>query len=275
VAALLALLSSAMWGTSDYFGGRLSRSHRVLVVLFGTQATGLLMMLVLATAGGAWSDPTGYLGWAVLASLTGAIGLGLYYRALSIGTMGVVSPIASLGVVVPLLVGVLDGDRPTPVQAGGIGLALAGVLLASGPEVRGAAGWEPVLLAGASAGFLGLFFVAVARGSETSVVMTMTTMRVVTVGLLGLVILALRVRPGVSGRELPSFAAVGCLDAGANLAFGAATTAGLLSLVSVLGSLYPVGTILLARWLDGERLRPIQQAGVALALAGAAAISAG
>lgn len=275
MAALLALLSSAMWGTSDYVGGRLSRTHHVLVVLWGSQLAGLLLMVVLASAAGAWGSPPGYVGWAVLASLTGATGLALYYRALSIGTMGVVSPIASLGVVVPLLVGVADGDRPSTLQAWGIAVALLGVLLASGPEVRGAAGWEPVVLAGVSAVFLGLFFVAVARGSEVSVVMTMTTMRVATVVLLGLVLLALRLRPSVPGRDVPGFATVGVLDAGANLAFGAATTAGLLSLVSVLGSLYPVGTIVLARVLDGERLRPIQQAGVVLALVGAATISAG
>ncbi len=69
--------------------------------------------------------------------------------------------------------------------------------------------------------------------------------------------------------------AVGLLDVGANLAFGAATTRGMLSIVAVFGSLYPVATILLARWLDHERLRRIQQVGVGLALLGVAAISAG
>lgn len=273
--ALLALVSSVMWGTADYLGGRLSRSRHVLVVLGGSQSAGLVAMLVVATVTGSWGTPKGYVGWAVLASLTGASGLGLYYRALSIGTMGVVSPIASLGVLVPLLVGVSDGERPTPAQVLGIVLALLGVVLASGPEVRGDAGWEPVLLAGAAALLLGASLATIARGSQVSVVMTMTTMRLVTVSLMVVAVLALRRAVAVSAQEVPALAAVGILDVGANLAFGAATTMGLLSLVAVLGSLYPVATILLARWLDHERLRTIQLAGVVLALAGAAAISGG
>lgn len=273
--ALLALLSSVMWGTADYLGGRLSRSRHVLVVLGGTQTAGLVAMLLAATATGAWGAPTGYVGWAVLASITGASGLGLYYRALAIGTMGVVSPIASLGVLVPLLVGVADGERPSPVQAVGVFLALAGVVLASGPEVRGEAGWQPVALAGGAAVLLGASLAAIARGSQVDVVMTMTTMRIVTVSLMLVALLAVRRRPAISAREVPAFVAVGVLDVGANLTFGLATTLGLLSLVSMLGSLYPVATILLARFLDGERLRPVQRAGVALALAGAAAISGG
>jgi drug/metabolite transporter (DMT)-like permease len=264
-----------MWGTADYLAGRLSRTRHVLVVLGGSQTVGLVVMLVTATLTGAWAAPRGYVGWAVLASLAGATGLALSYRALAIGTMGVVSPIAALGVVVPLAVGVADGERPTTVQVIGIGLALLGVVLASGPEVHGDAGWQPVLLAGGSAVFLGTSLVAIARGSESSVVMTMTTMRLVTVSLMLVAVLVMRWSVRVPARDVPGLAAVGLLDVGANLAFGAAATLGMLSLVSVFGSLYPVATILLARFLDHERLRPVQQVGVVIALAGAAAISAG
>jgi drug/metabolite transporter (DMT)-like permease len=275
VAALLALLSSAMWGSADYLAGRLSRTRPVLVVLGVSQSVGLVAMLLAATVTGAWAAPRDYVPWAVLASLAGATGLALYYRALAIGTMGVVSPIAALGVLVPLAVGVADGERPAPVQVLGIAVALVGVVLASGPEVHGDAGWQPLLLAAGSAVFLGTSLVALARGSETSVIMTMTAMRMVTVSLMLLALLALRRAVAVPARDLPGLAAVGLLDVGANLAFGAASTLGLLSLVAVFGSLYPVATILLARWLDHERLRRIQQVGVVLALAGAAAISAG
>ena len=98
--------------------------------------------------------------------------------------------------------------------------------------------------------------------------MTMTVMRITTVSLMALALLALRRAVSVSRAEVPAFAAVGLMDVGANLAFGAASTLGLLSLVSVFGSLYPVATILLARFIDHERLRPIQQVGVALAAGG-------
>jgi drug/metabolite transporter (DMT)-like permease len=275
VAALLALLSSVLWGSADYMAGKLSRRRHVLVVLGGTQAVGLLAMLPVATVTGAWSAPRDYVGWAVLASLSGATGLALYYRALAIGTMGVVSPIAALGVLVPLVVGLGRGEQPTTLQGIGIVVALAGVVAASGPEVHGDAGWAPVLLASGSAVFLGTALVAIAQGSQTSVVMTMTVMRITTVSLMAVAVLALRRNVSVTRAEAPAFVAVGLMDVGANLAFGLATTLGMLSLVSVFGSLYPVATILLARFIDHERLRPVQQVGVVLALCGVAAITAG
>jgi drug/metabolite transporter (DMT)-like permease len=275
VPALLALLSSGMWGTADYLAGRLSRTRPVAVVLGASQVVGLILMLLVATLSGAWPDGVAVAGWAVLASVTGATGLLLYYRALATGVMGVVSPIAALGAVVPLVAGVLGGERPTGLQTAGIGLALVGVILASGPEVRGETGWPPVLLAVGAAVFLGLSLVFIARGSEASVVMTMTGMRVTTVTLMLCVWAVVRRPVSVPARDLPAIAAVGVLDVGANLAFGAASTLGLLALVAVLGSLYPVATIVLARWLDGERLRQVQQVGVALVLVGVAAISAG
>ncbi len=275
MAALLALLSSAMWGSADYLAGRLSRVHGALRVLAASQVVALVGMVVVATVTAAWRSPTGYVGWAVLAGLAGASGLGLFYRALSVGTMGVVSPIASLSVVVPLAVGIADGERPTGVQALGIVLAIVGVVAASGPEVRGEAGWQPVALAGGAALLLGVTLVGIARGSADSVVMTMTVMRMVSSGVLLLVLLVGGARVRGRGGQLAWVALVGVLDVGANLAFGVASTRGLLSLVAVFGSLYPVATILLARQLDGERLRPVQAAGVAMALAGAAAISAG
>ncbi|MCU0262434.1 MAG: DMT family transporter [Candidatus Nanopelagicales bacterium] len=273
--ALLALLSSVMWGSADYLAGKLSRRRHVLVVLGGTQVVGLVAMLLIATLSGSWGAPGEYAGWAILASLSGASGLALYYRALAIGTMGVVSPIAALGVVVPLAVGLLSGERPSTVQLLGIGLALAGVVAASGPEVRGEAGWRPVLLASGSAVLLGTALVAIAEGSQTSVVMTMTMMRMTTVTLMAIAVVAMRRTVSVSRSEIPSFAAVGLMDVAANLAFGLASTLGMLSLVSVFGSLYPVATILLARFIDHERLRRIQQVGVALALAGVVVITAG
>jgi drug/metabolite transporter (DMT)-like permease len=275
MAALLALLSSVMWGSADYVAGKLSRRRHVMVVLGGTQTVGLIAMVGVATLTGAWDAPRGYVGWAVLASLSGATGLALYYRALAIGTMGVVSPIAALGVLVPLAVGLGSGEQPTSLQMLGIVLALVGVVAASGPEVHGDAGWTPVLLAAGSALFLGTSLVAIARGSEYSVVMTMTVMRMTTVSLMAVALLVLRRAVSVTGAEIPAFAAVGLMDVGANLAFGLASTRGLLSLVSVFGSLYPVATILLARFVDHERLRRVQQVGVALALVGVAAISAG
>jgi drug/metabolite transporter (DMT)-like permease len=276
VAALLALLSAALWGSADYLAGRMSRMQSAVVVLAGTQFVGLLAMLIVAVVTRAPVLPADYLPWAVLASVCGAAGLALYYQALATGTMGVVSPIAALGVLVPMVVGVAAGERPTTIQDAGIVVALFGVILASGPEVRGATGWPPVLLAAGSACFLGSAMVGIARGSRVDVVMTMTAMRITTVTLMG-VLLAIWRPAGLSlwRKQWGSFVAVGLGDVGANLAFGAAATLGLLAIVSVFGSLYPVATILLAWRLDGERLRPVQYLGVSLALVGAVAISSG
>ena len=224
--AILALLSSGMWGTADYLAGRLSRTRPVAVVLGVTQAVGLIFMLLVATLSRAWSDAFAVAGWACLASFAGATGLLLYYRALAIGVMGVVSPIAALGAIVPVGAGVLGGDRPTGLQTAGILLALVGVVLASGPEISGDSGWPPVLLAAGSAVFLGLALVFIARGSEVSVVMTMTDMRLTTVAVMLCAWLVTRQSVSVAARDRPAFAAVGVLDVGANLAFGAASAAG-------------------------------------------------
>lgn len=275
MSAVLALLSAALWGSADYVAGRLSRTQHVLAVLWLTQLVGLAIMIGPAVARSGWAAPTGYLPWAVLASLSGATGLALYYRALAVGTMGVVSPIAALGVIVPLLIGLLAGERPSQWQDLGIVLALAGVVAASGPEIRGETGWRPVALAAGSALFLGTAMVAIARGSAVDLVMTMTAMRVVTVCALGVLVLARSIAVRPPARHLPALVGVGAFDIGANLAFGAAASLGMLSLVAVFGSLYPVATIVLAWWLDHERMRAVQYSGVALALTGAALISAG
>lgn len=277
MAALLALFSAGLWGSADFLAGRLSRVHPAILVLAGSQFVGLLAMLLVALVTRAPVSPTGYLPWAVLASVCGALGLGLYYQALAIGTMGVVSPIAALGVVVPLVVGFAAGERPVPVQAVGILLAVVGVVLASGPEVRGAAGWMPVLLAAGAACLLGSAMVGIARGSQVDLVMTMTAMRVTTVLLMAVSLTIWRPSGGIGPafQKWPAYAVVGLFDVGANLAFGAAANLGMLAIVSVFGSLYPVATILLAWKVDGERLRAIQYLGVVLALAGAVAISAG
>lgn len=269
------MLSSGLWGAADYLAGRISRTHSILLVLLVSQCVGLVMMVLIATVSGSWSAFSDDLILpAAGAGLSGVLGLALYYRALATGTMGVVSPIAALGGVVPVAVGLDRGEQPTALQVAGIMAALIGVVLASGPEVRGEVGRLPVLLALASALLLGISLTLIARGSTINVVMTMTGMRLTTVVALTCAVLVARPnfpRP----RGFPALSMVGAMDVSANLAFGVASTLGLLSLVSVFGSLYPVTTIILARLLDGERLARVQQIGVLLALLGAAAISAG
>ncbi|TAK69494.1 MAG: DMT family transporter [Actinomycetota bacterium] len=272
---VLALLCSLSWGTSDFLGGTLSRRRAALAVVGGSQAFGLAFMLLIASTSGSWSTDRGYVGWAILASVTGVGGLLCFYPALAAGTMGIVAPIAALGVLVPLAAGLLRGEAPGGPAVLGIVLAVAGVVLASGPELSGGAPRRPILLASAAAALFGLSLLALAHGSETSAIMTMTGMRITTFVFFLAVLLAVRNVGGLRPVDLPLLATTGLLDVLANLAYGLASTEGLLSIVSVLGSMYPVVTVVLAWWFHGERLRAVQYAGVGSVVAGIVLIAAG
>jgi drug/metabolite transporter (DMT)-like permease len=278
VATVLALVSSLAWGSADFLGGQLAKRYAAFFVVGVSQAVGLLLMLVSATASGEWSAPGGWLPWAVLASLSGFTGLGLFYAAMATGAVGVVSPITALGGLGPIVLGLFLGDRPSGVQYAGLVVALIGVVLASGPELSGDTGARPVLLAIGATVLFGVCLVAIAMGSQTSAVMTMTGMRATTTAVLAVAgvaaLLTGRRQTAPGPRDVGVMATIGVLDVSANLLYGVATTSGVLSLVSVLGSVYPVVTVLLAWQFLGERLTAIQYAGVALALGGVAAIVA-
>ncbi len=275
MAALLALLSSVLWGTGDFLGGTVSRRLRPLAVVGGSQLAGLLAVAVYAAAIGAYDADRGYLPWAIAAGTAGLVGLVAFYGALATGTMGVVAPIAALGAVVPVAAGLLGGDAPSVLQAVGIVVALAGVVLASGPELSGAAGSRPVLLALVAALSFGLVLLCVARGSRSDPTMTLVAMRATTVPIVAVIALVARNIGGIRSADAPGLVVIGLFDAGANLAFAVASTGGYLSVVAVLGSLYPVVTAVLARIVHAERLRPVQQAGVGAAIAGIVLIAAG
>ena len=285
MSVLLALLSSLLWGAADFLGGTISRRRAAALVVGTSQLAGLVSITVVALVAGSFADPAGYVWWAVAAGLSGLTGLVCFYAALAAGTMGVVSPIAALGVALPVLVGLARGERPASVQLVGITIAVLGVVLASGPELSGRAGARPLALAAVAAVGFGGALLFIAEGSRSSTLMTLVTMRVTSVLLLALalVVALRRVAAGtldggrlrLDRRDLALVAVVGVGDVGANLAFGLASTRGLVSVVSVLGSLYPVVTVLLALLLHGERLGRAQTVGVAGALGGVAMIAAG
>jgi drug/metabolite transporter (DMT)-like permease len=284
VSAVLALLSSLLWGSADFLGGILSRRLPAVLVVACSQVAGLLAVAAVAVASGAIDDPTGYVPWALAAGVTGVVGLVSFYAALAAGTMGVVSPIAALGVVVPVVVGIAQGERPGAVQVVGITVAIAGVVLASGPALSGKAGVRPLVLAVVAAFGFGGALLFIAKGARVSTVMTLLTMRITSVTVLGiaLAVMAVRARrsaapgrPRLEPQDLMLLAVVGVGDAAANLTFGWASTRGLVSVAAVLGSLYPVVTVLLAWAFLHERLGRIQTVGVVSALAGVVLIGAG
>ena len=275
----LALLSSGLWGTADFAGGVVSRRLPPVAVVAWSQAAGLVGVSIAVLATGAWQGSTAWLGWALLAGASGASALVAFYAALASGTMGVVSPIAALGAVVPVGVGVATGERPTMLQVAGIAVALCGAALASGPDLSASreapARARPVVLAVLAAVGFGVALVAIGRGSESSTLMTLVGMRATSVAAFAVAAVVLRTVGGVQPRDLAVLGCVGLADAGANLAFGVASTLGLLSVTAVLGSLYPVMTVLLARIVLHERLSRVQQVGVAAALSGVVLLSAG
>jgi uncharacterized membrane protein len=279
MASFLALLSSGFWGSADYHAGKLSKRFPAVAVLATSQAIGFITGVLLVLLTGAWSAEAfgdgGYFFAGALAGLAGYAGLISLYAGLSTGRMGVVSPISSLGALIPLAYAiVIKGDQLSTIISVGVAAALIGGFLASGPEVSQGLPLKPVLLALSAAIFFGLALVFMAIGSQSSALMTMTMMRTTTL-VIGLGIFARYRHIGGLGKpELPILIFIGVADFAANLLLGVATTKGLVSLAMVLGSLYPIATALLAYKFLHERLHKVQYVGIALAVVGVSIISA-
>ncbi|MEA2193914.1 MAG: hypothetical protein QOG42_348 [Solirubrobacteraceae bacterium] len=280
-AIALALASSLLWGLSDYWGGFKSRSLAVPVVLAGTYGASLTVMLVFVAARGEGPPSSAHVLTALGAGLVGIAGLSAFYRALAIGTMSIVAPIAATGVALPVIVGLIGGDRPGLAGSLGLVLAVVGIVLASREDDESTIGVREqrlsvVLAVVAGLGF-GSYFVLAEFGSRGDVGWTLLLSRVAGFPVItAIALLALRrgaARPGRAA--LGALAGIGLLDLGANALFNQASTMGALSSVAVASSLYPVVTVMLAALLLGERVRGVQRVGVAVALAGVLMISAG
>ena len=278
MASLLALLSSAMWGTADFFAGRLSKKHNPFAVLGFSQVFGLLVGVLIVVISGSYQGKVlgfdGYLIPGVLAGLFGYIGLACLYEGLSTGRMGVVSPISSLSTVIPLAYALITGDVLSTITLFGVVIALIGVFCASGPELSQGLPIKPLLLAlGAAAGF-GLALTFIAIGSQSSALLTMVSMR----GATFFVTISLAIKFKTTGNfdkeAIPVLFFIGAADFIANLLLGIATTKGLVSVAMVFGSLYPIATAVLAYKFLQERLQRVQYIGIALAVAGVSIISA-
>jgi drug/metabolite transporter (DMT)-like permease len=278
MASLLALLSSAMWGTADFFAGRLSKKHNPFAVLGVSQvfglATGILIVLISGERGGQALGFDGYLVAGALAGLFGYIGLACLYEGLSTGRMGVVSPISSMSAVIPLGYAIVTGDKLSLITSIGIAIALVGVFCASGPELSNGLPLKPLLLAlGAAAGF-GLALTFIAIGSQSSALLTMVSMRAATFFVTISIAIRHKTTGGFSKSDMPILIFIGAADFVANLLLGIATTKGLVSVAMVFGSLYPIATAVLAFKLLNERLHKVQYVGIALAVTGVSIISA-
>ena len=279
LAVVLAFSSSLCWGLADFLGGVQSRTRPLVTVLLVAQVAAVAIGI--AYVAGA-NEPFPDLGAAALATGAGVAGcaaLAAFYRGLAIGTMSIVAPVSATGAAVPVLVGLATGERPGMIQIAGIVLAMGGIVLAA-REPGGAAPSANVraslALAGLAALGFGTFFVLVDRATELGgAPWTLLLVRAGELALLGTLVLIMRPAMPTGVRDAAPLLAIGVLDFAATAFFALATQEGLLSVVSVVGSLYPAVTVVLARVVLTERVARSQEIGVALTLAGVVAISAG
>jgi drug/metabolite transporter (DMT)-like permease len=277
MAILFALSSSVVWGCADYMGGIFSRRQPLAAVTLVSQGTGFVALLVWLAASGLHLDGRAF-GFGLLAGLGGGAGLALFYRALAVGTMSVVSPVAACSALVPFGLALAGGERPSVLVLAGAVVALGGAVLASADEHRAD---DPgrrrgALLAIAAAFALGLFVYFLGQGGRHGETLSaLVGARVGSLALLATWAVTTRAPARLDRAALPAVALLGLLDVTANGLFVLASARGYLSIVSVLGSLYPITTVLAAYLFLDERINPLQRAGVALALAGVAVVAAG
>lgn len=275
MALVLALGSGLTFGIADFAGGLAAKRAPATAVTLVAQAVGLAVLLpLLGLLPGAPSAAAFTTGAA--AGIAGAGGLIAYLRALALGPMGVVAPLASVvGVMVPILAALAAGERPSPLAAGGIAVGVVAICVVAGGArdagTRGA-GVAGLLLALVAGGAFGVFFVLLDVTPPGSGLWPLVGARVASLTLLGMIV-------ALAGQGLPARGAVrmvilsGALDMLANVLFLLATRAGLLTISALLASLYPVVVVVLARHLLAERLQRPQIVAVVLALLAVAVIT--
>jgi len=279
VAVGLALLTSLAYGLSNYVGPRLARDVSLFLLLLVGQTCSLVLAAVVVAAQGVPLPGAGAIGFALLAGLGNAGGLVFFYRAAAVGPLSIVTPIGSVGAALPVAIGIAGGEHVTVLKAVGIVLALAGVVLVArrpGADITDAAHAHrraAVALAAISAVCFGVFLAAISPAADDAAGWAVLLSRVSLVIVLAALVVAMGATKDLVPRRLPVLAVPGLLLFTGTLAYAAATREGDLSVVAVVGSLFPVVTVALAVGLDGERLSRPQAAGVAATIAGVVMLS--
>lgn len=278
LALAFALGTAAAWGAADFLGGLTTRGLPLLVVLGVSQTFGAALLVVALAVTRPDLPAVRDVAWGLAAGVVLAVGLAALYSGMARGVMSIVSPVSATGASIPIVYGVLRGERPSVLQWTGIALALVSVIVVSRrPGVAAGGAARPVglglaLLAAAS---FGTFFVTAELAGRSGVLNATLAQRC---GLLLVVAAALvATRPALSvpgGRVAPLFV-IGLLDTSATGLYVAAAGEGLTSVVAVVASLYPAVTIVLAYAVLRERLAPSQGVGAAGALAGVVLMAAG
>lgn len=287
IAIALALSAAVSWGTGDYLGGIASRRFALLWVLLASSLGGLLVSSSATVVSGDAAPPQEHLVLAAAAGLAGLVALAAFYQALAIGTMSIVAPITATGSSIPVLWGVIGrGETLTLFAVIAILVAVCGVILASREQdkakttgVDAATHRRSILLAIVAAVGFGTIFTLIAEAGEESIYWPAAALKATTLGAVILVLLVAGSRRSAwgsrpRGKEWLFPISIGFFDVTANMTFAAATQHGALAITSVVSSLYPVITVILAFLFLHERLAISQRVGVVLALTGVVMLAA-
>jgi len=267
VAYLFAIASAALYGAADFLGGMASRRASTMAVVVWSQAAGLVMLLLVLPLLPDASPSRSDWFWGAVAGIAGSVGVGLLYRALAIGTMAVVAPTTAVcAVVIPVMAGLLAGERLAGLTIAGIGLAVVAIVLVSQERRTTSVARKGIGIAFLSGVAIGFFFLALARTAPAAGMWPLVASRAISLVLFGGLGLA-TAQPMMMASPVARIAiGGGVVDMAANALYLAATRYGALSIVVTLASLYPASTVILARVVLGERLSRWQIAGVVCAL---------
>ena len=273
---LLALSSSLMWGLADYLGGLQTRTRQVFAVVLISQAAGFVVIAAVVAGRGVAFPGVEAMLPAAIAGVLGSFCIVIFYLALSYGPVSVVAPILASSATIPVVYGLIRGERPTALQLAGLVATLVGVILVSWTTGDGhARGRRGIAFGVIAAVLLGSLLVLFSRASAEDAYWAPFVLRLFSMGSILIVVLTRRVSVRVDRRALVVIAAVGTLDMVANLSYSVATTLQLLSVTAVLSSLFPVVTVALARLHLGERVSRVQECGAVLTMLGVLAVAAG
>jgi drug/metabolite transporter (DMT)-like permease len=269
----LSLLAAASWGGGDFSGGLAAKRASVFRVVAVAHACGLMAMLAMVWITGEALPPRADLLWGAFAGLSGAFGIAALYRALAIGRMGVVAPVASvLTGVLPVLVGYRTDGLPDRFQLAGFALALVSIWMVARPSehIDSHRGLGLAVLAGVT---FGIFLIASKQAGHHGIFWPLVAARAVSTTLMVGIVAFMPRDPRPLRAALWPMVLSGLLDSAGNALFIAATRHGRLDVAAVLSSLYPASTVILARVLLKERISPMQGAGIVGALMSVALVS--
>jgi drug/metabolite transporter (DMT)-like permease len=264
---LLAALSAAVWGTSDFTGGKAAQTARTLSVTVLSQLAGLPLLAACVVLVGGESPTIRTLTLGVLAGLAGFGGLILLYWGLAQGAMAVFAPVSAVTTaLVPLAVGLILDRTPSALALVGVGFAVVAIGLVSrtgGPT--GVASPRVIGLALAAGLGFGIFFALTGRAGPQAGLWPLVGVRIGSLGAGLLTVAVVRERLALPATARVWTLLAGPLDVLANALYVLAAMRGPMALVAPVGALYPVSTVLLAIGVDRERVGPLQLAGLGLA----------